>query len=134
MKSISCFWSFCLSSGLVACCLVSVFKFWSCRCLLAVLLVLWCFACLLLFLTVVRSWCLLSGFYACPLVFVLVFWSYACLLVGVLVFWSLCLSIPRHFIYRHFVYYCIPGYRTVIHPTSVSANHYFHQFQLLLKL
>ena len=33
-----------------------------------------------------------------------------------------------------FVYYCIPGYRTVIHPTSVSANHYFHQFQLLLTL
>src|SRR6218665_2216868 len=30
-------------------------------------------------------------------------------------------------IYRHFVYYCIPAYRTVIHPTSVSANYYFHQ-------
>src|SRR6218665_557642 len=36
----------------------------------------------------------------------------------------------RHFAYRHFVYYCIPACRTVIHPTSVSANHYFHQFQL----
>src|SRR6218665_727910 len=33
-----------------------------------------------------------------------------------------------------FVYYCIPAYRTVVHPTSVSANHYFHQFQLLLTL
>ena len=40
----------------------------------------------------------------------------------------------RHFVYRLFVYYCIPAYRTVIHPTSVSANHYFHQFQLLLTL
>src|SRR6218665_473897 len=40
----------------------------------------------------------------------------------------------RHFVYRHFVYYCIPAYRTVIRPTSVSANHYFHQFQLLLTL
>src|SRR6218665_1926733 len=38
----------------------------------------------------------------------------------------------RHFVYRHFVYYRIPAYRTVIHPTSVSANHYFLQFQLLL--
>src|SRR6218665_2312965 len=27
----------------------------------------------------------------------------------------------RHFVYRYFVYYCTPGYRTVIHPTSVSA-------------
>ena len=35
---------------------------------------------------------------------------------------------------QNFVYYCIPAYRTVIHPTSVSANHYFHQFQLLLTL
>ena|SRR6218665_2016780 len=42
--------------------------------------------------------------------------------------------VPRHFVYRHFVYYCIPGYSTFIHPTSVSANHYFHQFQLLLTL
>src|SRR6218665_2758155 len=40
----------------------------------------------------------------------------------------------RHFVYIHFVYYCIPACRTVIHPTSVSANHYFHQFQLLLTL
>jgi len=40
----------------------------------------------------------------------------------------------RHFVYRHLVYYCIPLYRTVIHPTSVSANHYFHEFQLLLTL
>src|SRR6218665_320372 len=40
----------------------------------------------------------------------------------------------RHFVYRHFVYYCIPACMTVIHPTSVSANHYFHQFQLLLTL
>src|SRR6218665_1835745 len=32
----------------------------------------------------------------------------------------------RHFVYRHFVYYCRPAYRTVIHPTSVSANQYFH--------
>ena len=40
----------------------------------------------------------------------------------------------RHFVYRHFVYYCMPAYRTVIHPTFVSANHYFHQFQLLLTL
>src|SRR6218665_86422 len=40
----------------------------------------------------------------------------------------------RHFVYRHFVYYCIPACRTVRHPTSVSANHYFHQFQLLLTL
>jgi len=39
----------------------------------------------------------------------------------------------RHFVYTDFVYYCIPAYRTVIlvHPTSVSAIHYFHQFQLL---
>src|SRR6218665_3207901 len=37
----------------------------------------------------------------------------------------------RHFVYRHFVYYCIPACRTVIHPTSVSENHYFHQFPLL---
>jgi len=42
--------------------------------------------------------------------------------------------INRHFIYRHFVYYCTPASRTVIHPTSVSANHYFHQFLLLLTL
>ena len=42
--------------------------------------------------------------------------------------------IYRHFVYRHFVYYCIPVCRAVIHPTSVSANHYFHQFQLLLTL
>src|SRR6218665_3721887 len=40
----------------------------------------------------------------------------------------------RHFVYRHFVCYCIPACRTVIHPTSVSANHYFHQFKLLLTL
>src|SRR6218665_3052323 len=40
----------------------------------------------------------------------------------------------RHSVYRHFVYYCIPAYRTVVHPTYVSANHYFHQFQLLLTL
>jgi len=40
----------------------------------------------------------------------------------------------RHFVYIHFVYYCIPACRTVIHPTSVSANHYIHQFQLLLTL
>src|SRR6218665_2499493 len=40
----------------------------------------------------------------------------------------------RHFVYRHFVYYCIPACRSVIHPTSVSANHYFHQFQLQLTL
>ena len=40
----------------------------------------------------------------------------------------------RHFVYRHFVYYCIPACKTVIHPTSVSANHYFHQFQLLITL
>ena len=39
-----------------------------------------------------------------------------------------------HFVYRHFVYYCIPACRTAIHPTSVSANHYFHQFQLLFTL
>src|SRR6218665_3792231 len=51
-----------------------------------------------------------------------------------------CLSPPlngpvyRHFVYRHFIYYCIPACRAVIHPTSVSANHYFHQFQLLLTL
>src|SRR6218665_1130854 len=43
-------------------------------------------------------------------------------------------EVPRQFIYGHFVYYCIPACRTVIHPTSVSANHYFHQFQLLLTL
>ena len=40
----------------------------------------------------------------------------------------------RHFVYRHFVYYCIPAYMTAIHPTYVSAHHYFHQFQLLLTL
>src|SRR6218665_1724173 len=40
----------------------------------------------------------------------------------------------RHFVYRHLVYYCISAYRTVIHPPSVSANHYFHQFQLLLTI
>ena len=40
----------------------------------------------------------------------------------------------RHFVYRHFVYYCIPASSTVIHPTSVSENHYFHQFQLLFTL
>jgi len=40
----------------------------------------------------------------------------------------------RHFVYRHFVYYSIPACKTVIHPTSVSANHYFHHFQLLLTL
>src|SRR6218665_2978053 len=40
----------------------------------------------------------------------------------------------RHFVYRLFVYYCIPACRTVIHPTSVSANHYSHQFQLLITL
>ena len=40
----------------------------------------------------------------------------------------------RHFVYRHFVYYCIPACRTVTNPTSVSANHYFHQFKLLLAL
>src|SRR6218665_105781 len=45
-------------------------------------------------------------------------------------------AVPRHFVYRHFVYthfvyYCIPPYITLIHPTSVSANHYFHQSQLL---
>src|SRR6218665_1295196 len=40
----------------------------------------------------------------------------------------------RHLVYRHFVYYCIPAYRAVIHPNSVSADHYFHQFQLLLTL
>src|SRR6218665_3211536 len=39
-----------------------------------------------------------------------------------------------HFVYRHFVYYCITACRAVIHPTSVSSNHYFHQFQLLLTL
>ena len=38
------------------------------------------------------------------------------------------------FRYRHFVYYCIPACRTAIHTTSVSENHYFHQFQLLLTL
>jgi len=43
-------------------------------------------------------------------------------------------SVPRQFVYRHFVYYCIPACRTVIHPTSVSENYYFHQFQLLLTL
>src|SRR6218665_149770 len=43
-------------------------------------------------------------------------------------------GVPRQFVYRHFVYYCISAYRTVIHPPSVSANHYFHQFQLLLTL
>ena len=40
----------------------------------------------------------------------------------------------RHFVYRHFVYYCIPACSTVIHPTSVSTNHYFRQFQLLFTL
>src|SRR6218665_3715349 len=37
----------------------------------------------------------------------------------------------RLFVYRHFVYYCIPASSTVMYPTSVSENHYFHQFQLL---
>src|SRR6218665_2620105 len=41
--------------------------------------------------------------------------------------------VPRQSVYRHFVYYCIPAYMTYIHPTSVSANHYFHQFHLLLE-
>ena len=40
----------------------------------------------------------------------------------------------RHFVYRRFVYDSIPASSTVIHPTSVSAIHYFHQFQLLLTL
>src|SRR6218665_1502627 len=40
----------------------------------------------------------------------------------------------RIFVYRHLIYYCIPAYRTVKNPTSVSANHYFHQFQLKLTL
>src|SRR6218665_135770 len=39
----------------------------------------------------------------------------------------------RHFVYN-FIYYCIPAYRTYIHPTSVSENHYFHQFLLLLTI
>jgi len=43
-------------------------------------------------------------------------------------------TVYRHFVYRQFVYYCIQAYRTDIHPTSVLANHYFHQFQLLLAL
>src|SRR6218665_1754981 len=51
-------------------------------------------------------------------------------------------EVPRHFVYRHFVHrhfvyyfiHCIPGYMTVTDPTSVSANHYFHLFQLLLTL
>src|SRR6218665_866956 len=40
----------------------------------------------------------------------------------------------RHFVYRHFVYYCIPACTTAIHPTSVSANQYFHQLQLPITL
>src|SRR6218665_2960279 len=52
--------------------------------------------------------------------------------------------VPRQLVYRHIVYdtsstdisslYCIPASSSVIHPTSVSANHYFHQFQLLFTL
>src|SRR6218665_1955577 len=38
--------------------------------------------------------------------------------------------VPRHVVYRHFVCIGLPAYRAIIHPTSVSANHYFHQFQL----
>ena len=37
-------------------------------------------------------------------------------------------------VYRNFVYYCIPASSTAINPTSVSANHYFNQFQLLFTL
>ena len=59
--------------------------------------------------------------------------------------WKLNMNrVPRQLVYRHIVYdtsstdisslYCIPASSSVIHPTSVSANHYFHQFQLLVTL
>jgi len=43
--------------------------------------------------------------------------------------WSTTLRLQTFNILQHFSLY-----GTVIHPTSVSANHYFHQFQLLLTL
>ena len=57
--------------------------------------------------------------------------------------------VPRQFLYGHFVYdtsstdisstdissiTVYQGSGQCIHPTSVSADHYFHQFQLLLTL
>jgi len=37
----------------------------------------------------------------------------------------------RHFVYRHFH---TLAFGTVLHPTYVSANHYFHQFKPLFTL
>src|SRR6218665_3409324 len=86
-----------------------------------------------------------------PSIFLLINWTYslACIILAVSVktvglqsgstttrlrTFRLRHFVYRHLVYRHFVYYCIPACRRVIHPTSVSANHYFHQFQLPLTL